>query len=65
VAFVANFIAVAGLAGVEILINLVFSKLPPSTITELRSGPLGSALVFISILFLIATLLFVISLTMA
>ena len=41
VAFIVNFIALASLVGVEVVINLVFSKLPVTAITELRAGPLG------------------------
>ena len=62
IAFVMNFIALASLEGVEVVINLVFSKLPLTTITDLRAGPLGLALVLSSILFLLGTLAFVISL---
>jgi len=62
IAFVINFIALASLEGVEVVINLVFSKLPLATITELRAGPLGLVLVVSSLLFLLGTLLFVISL---
>lgn len=62
IAFVINFIALASLEGVEVVINLVFSKLPLTTIIELRAGPLGLALVASSLLFLLGTLAFVISL---
>lgn len=62
VAFVVNFIALACLVGVEVVINLVFSKLPVTAITELRAGPLGIFLTISSLLFLIGTLAFVISL---
>lgn len=62
IAFVMNFIALASLEGVEVVINLVFSKLPLTTITDLRAGPLGIILVFSSVLFLLGTLAFVISL---
>jgi hypothetical protein len=61
-AFVINFIALASLVGVEVVINLVFSKLPLTTIIDLRAGPLGLALVTSSFLFLLGTLAFVISL---
>lgn len=61
-AFVANFAALASLEGVEVVINLVFSKLPPETISELRAGPLGLLLVASSLLFLFGTLAFAISL---
>jgi hypothetical protein len=62
VAFIVNFIALASLVGVEVVINLVFSKLPVANITELRAGPLGLFLTISSLLFLLGTLAFVISL---
>jgi hypothetical protein len=64
-AFVINFVALASLVGVEVVINLVFSKLPLTTIIDLRAGPLGLALVVSSVLFLLGTLAFVISLVVA
>ncbi|MER9304838.1 hypothetical protein NKJ06_28275 [Mesorhizobium sp. M0293] len=65
IGFVINFVALASLVGVEVVINLVFSKLPLTTIIELRAGPLGLALVLSSVLFLVGTLAFVISLVVA
>ncbi|UVK39674.1 hypothetical protein LHFGNBLO_001070 [Mesorhizobium sp. AR10] len=65
IAFAVNFFALAGLVGVEVVINLVFSKLPLTTIIDLRAGPLGLALVVSSVLFLLGTLAFVISLVVA
>jgi hypothetical protein len=65
IAFVVNFVALASLVGVEVVINLVFSKLPLTTIIDLRAGPLGLALVVSSVLFLLGTLAFVISLVVA
>ena len=62
IAFVINFIALASLVGVEVVINLVFSQLPLDTITDLRAGPLGLVLVTSSLLFLIGSLAFVVSL---
>ncbi|WP_426130394.1 hypothetical protein [Pararhizobium sp. PWRC1-1] len=62
IAFILNFVALASLEGVEVVINLVFSKLPPTTIIELQSGPLGLVLVASSLLFLFGTVAFVISL---
>ena len=62
VAFVINFIALASLVGVEVVINLVFSKLPVTAIAELRAGPLGIFLTVSSVLFLLGTLAFVVSL---
>jgi hypothetical protein len=61
VAFVMNFIALASLEGVEVVINLIFAKLPLETIMELRAGPLGLMLTITSMLFLVASLAFVIS----
>jgi len=65
VAFVMNFIALASLEGVEVVINLVFAKLPLETIMELRAGPLGLMLTVTSLLFLVASLAFVTSMFMA
>ena len=62
VALIINFIALAILVGVEVVINLVFSKLPVTAITELRAGPLGIFLTVSSVLFLLGTLAFVVSL---
>ena len=65
VAFVSHFIALASLEGVEVVINLVFSKLPVETIAELRGGPLGLVLTVTSLLFLFSSLAFVISLVVS
>ena len=62
VAFAAHFIALAGLVGVEVVINLVFSELPVETIAELLGGPLGLVLTASSLLFLVSSLAFVTSL---
>ena len=62
IAFVMNFVALASLEGVEVVINLVFSELPLTTINDLRAGPLGLVLVLSSMLFLLGSLAFVISL---
>jgi len=62
IAFIINFIALASLVGVEVVINLVFSKLPLTAITDLRAGPLGIFLTISSLLFLLGTLAFVVSL---
>jgi hypothetical protein len=64
IAFVLNFVALASLEGVEVVINLVFSELPLTAITELRAGPLGLILVLSSILFLLGTFAFAISLAL-
>ena len=62
VGFLLNFVALAALVGVEFTINLVFAELPAATITELRAGPLGTALLAASVLFLVGTLVFCASL---
>lgn len=62
IAFVAHFAALSSLEGVEVLINLVFSKLPVETITDLRAGPLGLVLTVTSLLFLFSAVAFVIAL---
>jgi hypothetical protein len=64
IAFILHFVSLASLEGVEVVINLVFSKLPMETIAELRAGPLGLVLTVSSLLFLISTLAFVASLAM-
>jgi len=46
------------LVGVEFIITLVFPYLPPETISQLRSGPLGIALTVASISFLLGVLVF-------
>jgi hypothetical protein len=46
------------LVGVEFVINLVFPRIPPETINQLRSGPLGIAFTVSSISFLLGTLVF-------
>lgn len=61
-AFVTHFISLASLEGIEVVINLVFSKLPMEAISELLSGPLKLVLTVTSMLFLFSTLAFVISL---
>ena len=64
IAFVAHFAALSSLEGVEVVINLVFSKLPFQTITDLRAGPLGLVLTVTSLLFLFSALAFVMALLM-
>jgi len=59
VAYLLNAFALAALAGVEFVINLVFKHLPAETIQALRAGPLGVALTAASMLFLLGTLTFV------
>lgn len=64
VGFLLNFVALATLVGVEFTINLVFAELPAATITDLRAGPLGTALLAASVLFLVGTLVFCASLAL-
>jgi hypothetical protein len=47
--------ALAGLVGVEFVLNLVFPYLDPALIMSLRAGPLGIALTAVSVLFLLGT----------
>ncbi|RZS91002.1 hypothetical protein EV189_0233 [Motilibacter rhizosphaerae] len=56
VAFAVDFVALAALVGVEAVVNLVFARLDPAEVTDLRSGPLGVFLVLASLLFLAGTL---------
>ncbi|WP_051478967.1 hypothetical protein [Arthrobacter sp. H5] len=50
--------SLAGLVGVEFVLNLVFPYVDPAVITALRGGPLGIALTAVSMLFLIGTVVF-------
>jgi hypothetical protein len=50
--------SLAGLVGVEFVLNLVFPYVDPGVITALRAGPLGIALTVVSMLFLLATIVF-------
>ena len=59
IAFALHFVSLASLEGVEVVINLVFSKLPMETVAALIGGPLGLVLTISSLLFLISTLAFV------
>ena len=59
VAYLTNAFALAALVGVEFVINLVFAELPDATRDELLAGPLGAALIVVSVLFLLGTLAFV------
>jgi hypothetical protein len=63
IAFVLHFVSLASLEGVEVVINLVFSKLPMVTVTDLIGGPLGLVLTVSSLLFLFSTLAFVTALS--
>lgn len=48
-------IALAGLVGVEFVLNLIFPYVDPSVVAALRAGPLGIALTTVSMLFLLGT----------
>lgn len=50
--------ALAGLVGVEFVLNLVFPYVDPGVIMALRAGPLGIALTAVSVLFLLGTVVF-------
>lgn len=60
-AFIINFVALICLEGAEVVINLVFAKLPMATIGELIAGPLGLMLTATSLLFLFGSIAFAIS----
>jgi len=60
-AYLLNAFALAALVGVEFVINLVFAELPTETIDSLRAGTLGVALTVASILFLLGTLAFAVT----
>ncbi|MET1088476.1 MAG: hypothetical protein ABWY04_15370 [Arthrobacter sp.] len=55
-------ISLAGLVGVEFVLNLVFPYVDPGVIVALRAGPLGIALTAVSVLFLIGTVVFMVAL---
>jgi hypothetical protein len=55
-------IALAGLVGVEFVLNLVFPYVEPSVVAALRAGPLGIALTGVSMLFLLGTVLLMLAL---
>ena len=50
--------SLAGLVGVEFVLNLVFPYVEPGVIMALRSGPLGIALTAVSMLFLLGAMVF-------
>ncbi|MDQ0849938.1 hypothetical protein QFZ65_001876 [Arthrobacter sp. B3I9] len=62
IAVAVNLIGLVAVTGTEWVINLVFARLDASTITALRSGPLGSAFLVASVVFLVGSLLFCIAL---
>lgn len=55
-------LSLAGLVGVEFVLNLVFPYVDGSVITVLRDGPLGIALTAVSVLFLLGTVVFMLAL---
>jgi hypothetical protein len=55
-------IALAGLVGVEFVLNLVFPYVERDVVAMLRSGPLALALTVVSLLFLIGTVVFMVAL---
>ncbi|MBE1878970.1 hypothetical protein IHE71_25075 [Myceligenerans sp. TRM 65318] len=56
---VANVAAIAGLTGAAFVLNLVFPYLDRPRIDDLLAGPLGPALVVVSLFLVVATLTFV------
>jgi hypothetical protein len=58
VALALNVLGLAAVTGVEWVINLVFVRLDPAQIAALRSGPLGTAFLAASIIFLLGSLLY-------
>lgn len=62
IAIGANLVGLAAATGTEWVINLVFAQLDAAHITTLRSGPLGTAFLVASIVFLAGSLLFCIAL---
>ncbi|MEU4689829.1 hypothetical protein [Actinoplanes sp. NPDC023714] len=62
IAFAVNYVALAALVGVEFVINLVFARLSADQIADLRAGPLGVALTVASVLFLLGSVGFAITL---
>ncbi|MDQ0923423.1 hypothetical protein QF038_001931 [Pseudarthrobacter sp. W1I19] len=54
--------SLAGLVGVEFVLNLVFPYIGQDVIAVLRSGPLGIALTVVSMLFLLGTVIFMLTL---
>jgi hypothetical protein len=54
--------SLAGLVGVEFVLNLVFPYVGQDVVAVLRSGPLGIALTAVSVLFLLGTVIFMLAL---
>jgi hypothetical protein len=59
---VLSVMSLAGLLGVEFVLNLVFPYVDRGVITVLRAGPLGIALTAVSVLFLLGTVVFMLAL---
>src|SRR5215212_11587522 len=57
-----NVLGLAAATGVEWVINLVFVGLEPAQIAALRSGPLGTAFVAASMIFLLGSILYCLAL---
>lgn len=55
-------VALAGLVGVEFVLNLVFPYVDPGVVAALRAGPLGIALTAVSMLFLLGTVVLMLAL---
>ena len=55
-------LSLAGLVGVEFVLNLVFPYVDRGVIAVLRAGPLGIALTAVSVLFLLGTVVFMLAL---
>ena len=62
VALALNVVGLAAATGAEWVINLVFVRLDPSQIAALRAGPLGTALVATSMIFLLGSILYCLAL---
>jgi hypothetical protein len=62
VALALNVLGLAAATGVEWVINLVFVGMNPAQIVVLRSGPLGTAFVAASMIFLLGSILYCIAL---
>jgi hypothetical protein len=54
--------SLAGLVGVEFVLNLVFPYIGQDVVAVLRSGPLGIAFTVVSMLFLLGTVVFMLAL---
>src|SRR5215217_4152094 len=62
VALALNVVGLAAATGVEWVINLVFIGLDPVQIAALRTGPLGTAFVAASMIFLLGSILYCVAL---